>query len=310
MTGVARLSGVDLAYLRAHPEHLTTFLRHQRIRETPVGGGSICRASRLTLEDGASAFVKFLNDPTEETPRTRVPPGFFEAEAAGLGWLRAAGGAPVPEVLAVQPGLLALEWVEPGPPTAAAAERLGRDLAATHRAGAESFGAPWPGYIGSLPQPNQPPHETWAEFFVQLRLLPHLRTSVERGALADADVSVMETVLSRIDRLAPPVEPPARVHGDLWPGNVLWSEDGTAWLIDPSAHGGHRETDLAELALFGQIPYLTTTLAAYDEVWPLSDGWRERVPLHQLHLLLVHTALFGGAYRDQVVTAARSALAA
>jgi fructosamine-3-kinase len=99
------------------------------------------------------------------------------------------------------------------------------------------------------------------------------------------------------------------VHGDLWPGNVLWSEDGTAWLIDASAHGGHRETDLAELALFGQIPYLSTVLAAYDEVWPLNDGWRERVPLHQLHLLLVHTALFGAAYRDQVVNAARAALA-
>jgi fructosamine-3-kinase len=300
---------VDLAYLRAHPEHLTTFLRHQRIRETPVGGGSICRASRLTLDDGASAFVKFLNDPTDETPSVPVPPGFFEAEAAGLEWLRAAGGVPVPEVLAVQPGLLALEWVEPGRPTAAGAERFGRDLAATHRAGADRFGASWAGYIGSLPQPNEPPYETWSEFFVELRLRPHLRTSVTSGALADADVSLVETVLSRIDELAPPAEPPARVHGDLWPGNVLWSEDGTAWLIDASAHGGHRETDLAELALFGQIPYLSTVLAAYDEVWPLNDGWRERVPLHQLHLLLVHTALFGAAYRDQVVNAARAALA-
>src|SRR5262249_20236337 len=164
MTGVARLSCVDLAYLRAHPEHLITFMRHQRIRETPVGGGSICRASRLTLEDGASAFFKFLNEPTDEAPRVSVPPGFFEAEGAGLEWLRAAGGVPVPEVLVVQPGLLVLEWVEPGLPTAAGAERFGRDLAATHRAGADRFGAPWAGYIGSLPQPNQPAYETWSEF--------------------------------------------------------------------------------------------------------------------------------------------------
>jgi fructosamine-3-kinase len=309
MTGVARLSCVDLAYLRAHPEHLTTFLRHQRIRETPVGGGSICRASRLTLEDGESAFVKFLNDPTDETPGTPVPPGFFEAEAAGLTWLRDAGGVAVPEVLAVTPGLLVLEWVEAGPPTAAAAEAFGRDLATTHRAGADAFGAPWAGYIGSLPQPNEPTFDTWSEFFSEQRLRPHLRTSQQRKALADTDVSLVESVLSRIREIAPPAESPARLHGDLWPGNVLWGADQAARLIDPSAHGGHRETDLAELALFGETPYLARIIAAYDEVWPLADGWRARVPLHQLHLLLVHTALFGPAYRDQVVNAARSALA-
>ena len=103
-------------------------------------------------------------------------------------------------------------------------------------------------------------------------------------------------------------EPPARIHGDLWPGNVLWGADDRAWLVDPAAHGGHRETDLAQLALFGGAPHLDRVLAAYRESWPLADGWRERVPLHQLHLLLVHTALFGGGYRDAVTRAARTAL--
>jgi fructosamine-3-kinase len=293
---------VDLAYLRAHPGHLPTFLRHQRLRETPVSGGSICRASRLTLEDGTSVFVKFLTHPTDEPGA--VPDGFFESEADGLRWLRAAGGVPVPEVLAGSAGLLALEWIEPGEPDAGAAEQFGRQLAATHRAGADAFGAPWPGFIGTLAQPNQSSSTSWAEFFAEGRLRPHLRTSVERGALADADVSLVESVLSRIDELAPPPEPPARLHGDLWPGNVLWGADRNVWLIDPSAHGGHRETDLAQLALFGGLPYLATVLAAYDEAWPLAEGWRERVPLHQLHLLLVHTALFGAAYRKLVLDAA------
>lgn len=309
MKCVARLSAVDLAYLRAHPQLLTTFLRHQRIRETPVHGGSICQAVRLTLDDGASVFVKFLNDPTHESPSRAEPPGFFEAEAAGLGWLRAAGGVRVPEVLVVQPGLLALEWVDSGEPTPAAAEAFGRGLAATHRAGSDGYGAPWPGYIGSLPQPNDAVSMTWAEFFAERRLRPHLRSAVEAGALSPADVSTIEAVLSRIDELAPPVEPPSRLHGDLWPGNVLWGEGGQPWLIDPSAHGGHRETDLAELALFGGIPYLERVLAAYEEVWPLADGWPARVPLHQLHLLLVHAVLFGASYRDSVVAAARTALA-
>ena len=104
--------------------------------------------------------------------------------------------------------------------------------------------------------------------------------------------------------MAAPTEPPARLHGDLWSGNVLWAPDG-AWLIDPAAHGGHRETDLAMLALFG-CPHLDHVLAAYDETAPLADGWRARVPTHQLFPLLVHVVLFGRSYTAQAVAAARA----
>src|SRR5689334_6436141 len=146
---------MNLAYLREHPHLLPTFLTHQRIRETPVSGGSICVAQRLTLDDGASVFAKTL---------TGAPDGFFEAEAAGLRWLREAGAAPVPEVIAELPDLLCLEWIEPAEPSAAAAERFGRELAALHRAGAASFGAPWAGFIGRLPLDNTPA-QAWADWF-------------------------------------------------------------------------------------------------------------------------------------------------
>ena len=90
-------------------------------------------------------------------------------------------------------------------------------------------------------------------------------------------------------------------------GRATWSgRADRAWLVDPAAHGGHRETDLAFLALFGGAPFLDRVVAAYDEEWPLADGWRERVPAHQLHLMLVHTALFGSAYRGAVLDAARA----
>ena len=112
----------------------------------------------------------------------------------------------------------------------------------------------------------------------------------------------------RAAALAGPAEPPSRIHGDCWSGNLLWS-GGRGWLIDPAAQGGHRETDLAMLALFG-APYLDRILAAYQEAAPLAAGWRARVPLHQLHPLLVHVCLFGAAYRDATLAAARSALAA
>lgn len=288
---------MDLAYLRAHPQHLPTFLTHQRIRETPVSGGSICTASRLTLDDGSSVFMKTLPG---------AGPGFFAAEAAGLTWLRGAGAVPVPEPIAVLDEMLVLEWVDPGEPSPAAAERFGRELAAMHRAGAPAFGAEWPGYIGRLPLDNTPSPGPWHEWFAERRLRPYLRISADRGALSAADVALVERLLSRIGEYGGS-EPPARTHGDLWPGNLLWAADGRVWLVDPAAHGGHRETDLALLALFGGAPHLDRILAAYREVWPLADGWQERVPLHQLYLLLVHTAMFGAAYRDSVISTVRAA---
>ena len=294
---------MDLAYLRAHPEHLPTFLTHQRIRETPVSGGDICAASRLTLDDGHSVFAKTW----PERAGRPVPEGFFATEAAGLRWLREAGTVAVPEVVVALPELLALDWVDPGEPTPAAAERFGRELAGLHRAGVSAFGAEWAGFIGALPQDNTPDPGPWPAWFARRRLLPYLRMSVDNGALAGAEAGLVEELIDRIGEVGGD-EPPARIHGDLWPGNLLWGVDDRVWLVDPAAHGGHRETDLAQLALFGDAPHLDRILAAYQEVWPLADGWRERVPLHQLQLLLVHTALFGAAYADAVGTAARAAL--
>jgi fructosamine-3-kinase len=288
---------VDLEYLRAHPEFIPAFLLHQRIRETPVSGGSICQSQRLTVDDGGSVFAKSLKG---------APEGFFAAEAAGLRWLADAGAVAVPEVITALPQMLVLDWIDPAEPTPAAAERFGRELAALHRSGAPAFGAAWPGFIGSLPLDNTLTSAPWPQWFAQFRLEPYLRRSVDRGALSTADAALVTSVLSRITEHAgaAAAEPPARIHGDLWPGNLVWSRT-RVWLVDPAAHGGHRETDLALLALFGGAPMLERILSGYQEAWPLADGWRERVPLHQLYLLLVHTAMFGAGYRDAVLAAVR-----
>lgn len=271
------------------------FLKHQRIRTTPVTGGSICDAERLTLDDGSDLFAKSLADP---------PQGLFASEAAGLRWLREGCADVVPEVIAVADDMLVLPWLTPGEPSREAAVTLGERLARLHASGAEFFGASWPGYIGTLPLDNTPSPGPWPTWYAQRRLLPYLRMSVDNGALDRTDAALVETVVARIDRLAGPEEPPSRLHGDLWPGNVLWGAE-QAWLVDPAAHGGHRETDLAMLRLFGGAPYLEEIIAGYQERWPLPAGWRDRVPLHQLHLLLVHTALFGGGYRSAVLAATR-----
>lgn len=234
--------------------------------------------------------------PTFRKHDPSAPEDFFAVEAAGLDWLRAADAVAVPRVISVSPDHIELERVDRGAWTTAVDERFGRELAQLHRAGAESFGGDGGAYIGPLPMPNERTH-SWPSFYARQRLAPFLH-GVPHAARAP-----IEHVIERIDELAGPPEPPARLHGDLWRGNVLADPSGTPWVIDPAAHGGHRETDLAMMRLFGGFG--ERCFAAYGEVFPLADGWRERVALHQLHPLLVHCVLFGGAYVDQAVAAAR-----
>jgi fructosamine-3-kinase len=263
----------------------------------PIGSAHQFRHYQASLSDGRAVFVK-----TAGADVTAM----IAAEAQGLAWLAAAGSAPAPEVLGWDGSLLVISWVPAGAPDAVAAERFGRELAGTHAAGAGQFGAPWPGFIASLPLANDlPADDGWPDWYASRRLLPFLRRAADAGTLGPAQVREVEAVIARIGQLAGPAEPPSRIHGDCWSGNVLWS-GGRGWLIDPAAHGGHRETDLAMLALFG-APFLDRILGSYQEVAPLAEGWRARVPLHQLHPLLVHACLFGSGYAAPVADAARAA---
>ena len=227
------------------------------------------------------------------------PELFYEAEAAGLRWLAEAGGASVVGVITVEPGRIELERVVETRPAADAARRFGADLARTHSAGAGAFGAApdgWSGplFIGKRPLPSAS-ETSWGAFYARDRVLPYLGIALEAGNLESSEADDIRTACDRIAAGEfDDDEPPARIHGDLWNGNVLWSSDGVV-LIDPAAHGGHRESDLAMLALFG-CPYLDEVLAGYDAAAPLRDGWRDRVPLHQLHPLAVHAASYGRSY--------------
>ncbi len=267
---------------------------------TAVGGGSICDARRARLGDGRTVFVK---------TRADAPEGFFESEARGLKWLASVdGGVPVPRVLAHDDQCLVLEWVSTAVPSAAAAERFGRDLAATHHGGADVFGAAHDGWIGELSLPGGP-WQSWTRMWAEGRLEPYLRAARKNGSIDRRSAADVQRVIDEIERLSGPAEPPAMIHGDLWAGNVLWGDDGINVLIDPAAHGGHRETDLAMLTLFG-CPHLERVIASYHEAWPLADGWRERSALHQLHPVLVHAVHFGGSYGAQAGQLARLALRA
>ena len=281
--------------------HVEDLLGTAVVATNPVAGGDICVATRVRLGDGRSVFVK---------ARPGAPAAFFATEARNLAWLAAAGddAAATPAVLGFDQECLVLEWVETGRPSAEAAERLGRALALTHGSGAPAFGAEADGFVGPMPQPNTPAAH-WPEFYGRRRIEPYLRAAFNRGRLDAGDANAICGVLDRLADLAGPPETPARIHGDLWSGNVIWATDGVPRLVDPAAYGGHRETDLAMLALFG-APHLDRLLAAYDEIYPLADGWRDRVVLHQLHPLLTHAAMYGGGYGARAGQAARDILAA
>lgn len=250
------------------------------------------------LDDGRAVVVKHGTD------------GLATAEAAGLRWLAVPEGPPVPTVHGQDEQWLVVDHVPSGRMSAEAAERFGRQLATLHATGAPAFGEPPPGgpadaWIGTAPMRNEPASE-WPSWYAEHRVLPYLHTAA--GSMQRSDVQAVEQVCDRIGELAGPPEPPARLHGDLWSGNVHAGADGQVWLLDPAAHGGHRETDLAMLTLFG-APQLERILTCYDETAPLAAGWRARVPLHQLFPLLVHAVLFGGGYGASAGAAARAALA-
>ena len=227
-------------------------------------------------------------------------PDFFFAEAAGLRWLGDAG-APVVEVLDVGPGFIELARLDAARPTVDAARALGGALARMHDAGVdgEEFGCPPLDFAGQLYIGKRPMSSTrfssWGEFFAVERVLPFVEIAVDAGSVRTDQLTDIERACDLIAGGAfDDGEPPARIHGDLWNGNVFWTADG-AVLIDPAAHGGHRETDLAMLELFG-CPHLDAVLEGYQAQHRLRDGWRNRIALHQLHPLAVHAAGYGPGY--------------
>jgi fructosamine-3-kinase len=268
----------------------------------PLAGGDINQAYSVGLADGREVFVK---------TNGRAPAAMFPAEARGLRWLAEADVLRVPRVIAVsgqaeegeEPRFLALELIRPGRPRPGFDEMLGRGLASLHRAGAPSFGLDHDNFIGRLPQSNRPSArggDGWAAFYRDRRLQPQLELAVKSmGAAATARMRRgFERLFAEIEGLVGPDEPPCRLHGDLWGGNLMCDEGGQPCLIDPAVYGGHREIDLAMMRLFGGFG--ARVFAAYHEAWPLADGHGERVALYQLYPLMVHVNLFGGGYVGQV----------
>jgi protein-ribulosamine 3-kinase len=262
----------------------------QRVRSVErVTGGDINDAFELLLADRRSVFLK---------TNAHAPPTMFATEARGLEFLRQAGALRIPEVLGVSPAdggpsFLLLEFVRGAVPQGGFDEQLGRGLANLHRFGAPSFGFGERNFIGRLLQDNDS-RANWPEFYREQRLEPQLRGAIAGGRAPPGLRRQFDQLFYKLPELLGDREAPARLHGDLWSGNVHVDEHGAPCLIDPAVYGGHREMDLAMMRLFGG--FSERVFAAYAEVFPLAHGHAERVQLCQLYPLLVHVNLFGGGY--------------
>ncbi len=271
----------------------------------PLSGGDVAEAYRVDLVDGRTVFAKTHRDP---------PDGFFSTEATGLGWLVDPGVISVPEVVAVddgvaglddRPAFLVLTWIDEARGGVGDEAAFGAALARLHRTGLPGFGRDDRRTTGSRALPNDP-CDDWVDFYRDRRLVPLRGLAADEGALGSTTLDLLDQVIVRLDEFAPPPEPPARLHGDLWAGNRLVDATGASWLIDPAVHGGHREFDLSMMLLFGGFG--ASAFEAYAVEWPLADDWRRRVPLHQLAPLIVHAVKFGGGYAEATDRALRAVL--
>ncbi len=279
---------------------IETALGSRIVKNLPVAGGDINDATRIDLSDGRRAFVK---------TNLSAPRGMFPAEARGLKWLSEANTLRVPEVYAVcredatgQAAYLVLEWIEPGCKAHQFDEILGQGLAQMHRAYAASFGFDSDNFIGSLPQDNRS-EPSWPEFFWTRRLQPQVKRAVDARRLEVSTQRAFEKLSLRLPELFSVTEPPARLHGDLWGGNLHTDSNGMPCLIDPAVYGGHREMDLGMMRLFGG--FSPRVFATYADCYPIAPGFEERLALTQLYPLLVHVNLFGGGYAASVKNAVK-----
>ena len=262
----------------------------QIISISPVGGG--CINTSLRLETGLGIFFLKYNFKDKY-------PGMFETESIGLQLLKKSSALRTPEVIGSSEAgvysFLLTEWIEKKPPGKNFLNEFGRSLAALHRNSKELFGLDHSNYIGSLQQKNGM-HPQWADFFRDERLEPQLRLAFDRGLAPNHWLKKFTNFYSRIDEIFPE-EKPALLHGDLWSGNYMSSEDG-ACLIDPAVYYGHREMDLAMTMLFGGFG--EAFYEGYDQSFPLEKNHSGRIGYCNLYPLLVHLNLFGEGYAADI----------
>jgi protein-ribulosamine 3-kinase len=273
------------------PEAVQIWLKENNhgaiISKHAVGGGCINHGMILQAEAGKSFFLK--------TNRT-TPSDMFAREAEGLQALRTDDGPVVPEPYIVGHDFILMTDLSPSGRGVDYWPDLGRRLAALHSHTNPQFGFAHDNYIGSTPQPN-PWTEDGYEFFTEQRLRYMTRLARQRSLMTAGDAQKVEFFISRLPEWIPQ-QPASLIHGDLWSGNISSDATGAPAIIDPAAHFGWAEAELAMMTLFGSFP--EEFIQSYQEIRPLEAGFRGRFSIYNLYHLLNHLNLFGRSYLGQV----------
>ena len=259
----------------------------------PISGGDISQA--FLLETETEQFFCKIN-------RNEQAFQMFQNEKAGLEAISKTKTIATPKVFLCDKledgAFFLMEYIEAKKNGSNNMKALGHQLAALHlHSRRNEFGWKTDNFIGSLPQSNKK-HSNWVKFYVEERLLPQLKMAYDSGGLNAAEIPVERLIFERCKNLLPKVKP-SLLHGDLWSGNYLISENGTPFLIDPAVYYGHHEVDIAMTKLFGGFD--TSFYNAYSEIFPKIGQEKERHEIYQLYYLLVHLNLFGGSYKSSVM---------
>lgn len=278
------------------PNAVTNWLRENGygkvVAENPVGGGCINNGARLQTESRASFFLK---------TNRHGPPDMFACEAEGLGELRKAIDPRLPEPLLWAEKFILLEDLRPEKRSSDYWETLARQLASLHLNTRSKFGFDNDNYLGSTRQPNQRTEDGY-EFFNEQRLGFQTRLARDHNLLTRGEAAEISRLANRLRQLVPP-QPASLIHGDLCGGNAITDERGQPAIIDPAAHYGWAEAELAMTALFGGFP--PAFYSAYVEARTLDIGWADRLPIYNLYQLLNHLNLFGAGYHGQIMEIVR-----
>lgn len=268
-----------------------TQIQFRAQHQSSLGGGCINQACRISDGD-RSYFVK-----TNSASRLDM----FEAEFEGLGVMYASKTIRVPQPVCVgsetSSSYLVLEYLPlGGGSNRQSLEQLGQKLAAMHQVTLNQYGWQRDNTIGSTSQINDYTDD-WLSFWRDKRLAFQLSLAARNGFTGRLQQQG-EKLLDGLDNFFHQYRPPASLlHGDLWSGNYGVLQSGEPVIFDPAVYYGDRETDLAMTELFGGFP--ARFYDAYQEVYPLDDGYGQRKTLYNLYHILNHLNLFGGGYLGQ-----------
>lgn len=259
-----------------------------------LSGGCISDAYKLTASDGSNYFLKY-------NPSVTVD--MFSKEANGLNELAKANAVRIPEVLSFDEDYILLEFIASGIKKKNFFEEFGRKFAEIHKYTSGDFGFYEDNYIGSNPQkniPNEKEKSSWVDFYFNKRILFQLQLAEKRGNSTDALRKGITKLENKIEDIIQINEKPSLLHGDLWSGNYMIDENGSAVLIDPAVYYGNREAEVGMTKLFGG--FSSEFYKAYNETFPLEDGYDYRENIYKLYHVLNHFNLFGGSYYSQAIS--------